>query len=666
MFKIINFLVILVPLFILPLILSAQITDYDTLRIYDIQYVTDPSHYDKSPFLNDTVVVKGLVMNYPRELWVGARWATYIIDYDNFPNPWSGFFIIQHDTFAVNTNFGEVEPGMICYFTGIIDEYVNFTELALLTEPEVPVDIVSTDNPLPQPYPLTTYDITHADNAEQWESMWIYLEDVIITDNDFTSYRAIITDISGGQSYLGDYFLSFYKRLKDETYEWPHTGTRVNLKGFIRNEGIYYSINPRTEYDMGILSNPPLISNLKRNPGSPSSADEVTISANIVDNNSVNESSLHYSINWDDFQKINMANSGDNYSAVIPPQSEGSFVRYFISSFDDVGDYATSPGDTSHMMKYYIVRDGELSIKDIQYNWGYESDISGYAGYEVTIQGVVTSNEEHFSGSYYIQEKDSAWYGLWIKDGNHTFSIGDLVEVTGTVEEEYLVTCLSNVDEATGATFISSGNEVLPVKVNTGDVRSWGEKSEAYESVLLVIENLTITESFPDGLSHNYGEFTVDDGTGGLRVDDASSSFNGNLDSTFIEGERLDYIIGLGYFSFDNYKIIPRDNSDVKRTSSGFIKNEILSIKSFELNQNYPNPFNPETIIKYQLPAAGLVNLNVYNTLGQKVAMLVNEHKPAGTYEVTFDATHLASGVYIYRLTTNSGFSQTKKMILIR
>ena len=88
--------------------------------------------------------------------------------------------------------------------------------------------------------------------------------------------------------------------------------------------------------------------------------------------------------------------------------------------------------------------------------------------------------------------------------------------------------------------------------------------------------------------------------------------------------------------------------------------------KEYHLKQNYPNPFNPETTIHFGLPEAANVKIDVFNNIGQKVAMLVNEHKAAGHYDVTFNAGHLASGVYIYRLATESGFSQTRKMIFIR
>lgn len=85
----------------------------------------------------------------------------------------------------------------------------------------------------------------------------------------------------------------------------------------------------------------------------------------------------------------------------------------------------------------------------------------------------------------------------------------------------------------------------------------------------------------------------------------------------------------------------------------------------FNLAQNYPNPFNPSTVISYRLPVSGDVTLKVYDLLGREVAELVNEEKPAGTYEVTFDASGLSSGVYYYKITAGD-YSETKKMVLLR
>jgi hypothetical protein len=85
----------------------------------------------------------------------------------------------------------------------------------------------------------------------------------------------------------------------------------------------------------------------------------------------------------------------------------------------------------------------------------------------------------------------------------------------------------------------------------------------------------------------------------------------------------------------------------------------------FELRQNYPNPFNPVTMINYQLPMTSDVELSVYNLLGQKVVTLVSERKQAGSHQVEWDASGLASGVYYYRIEAGE-FQDVKKMILIR
>jgi hypothetical protein len=85
----------------------------------------------------------------------------------------------------------------------------------------------------------------------------------------------------------------------------------------------------------------------------------------------------------------------------------------------------------------------------------------------------------------------------------------------------------------------------------------------------------------------------------------------------------------------------------------------------FALEQNYPNPFNPATTIKFSIPQDGFVNLSVYNLLGEKVATLVNTNQKAGRYEVNFDASRFASGVYFYSIEAGS-FKSVKKMLLMK
>jgi hypothetical protein len=80
---------------------------------------------------------------------------------------------------------------------------------------------------------------------------------------------------------------------------------------------------------------------------------------------------------------------------------------------------------------------------------------------------------------------------------------------------------------------------------------------------------------------------------------------------------------------------------------------------------NYPNPFNPSTKIRFVIPKSSFVSLKVYNVLGKEAATLVNEERPAGSYEVEFDALSLPSGVYFYQLRAGN-YIETKKMILLR
>jgi len=92
---------------------------------------------------------------------------------------------------------------------------------------------------------------------------------------------------------------------------------------------------------------------------------------------------------------------------------------------------------------------------------------------------------------------------------------------------------------------------------------------------------------------------------------------------------------------------------------------EVTAPLEFTLEQNYPNPFNPSTVIKYSIPENGFVSLVVYNLLGEKVASLVNGVQDAGRYEISFDASNFASGIYVYSLKSGS-FSSVKKMLLMK
>jgi photosystem II stability/assembly factor-like uncharacterized protein len=152
-----------------------------------------------------------------------------------------------------------------------------------------------------------------------------------------------------------------------------------------------------------------------------------------------------------------------------------------------------------------------------------------------------------------------------------------------------------------------------------------------------------------------------------------------NLDSTAIVGIQHDATAGLQYYmgggSRTPIELLVHDSLAISFNPRFAVDVAELSVNtpvSFALAQNYPNPFNPLTIIKYTIAGAGgqgsgasNVELKVYDVLGREVAVLVNERKTAGSYQVKFDGSHLSSGVYLYRLTAGD-FTQTQKMVLVK
>ena len=113
------------------------------------------------------------------------------------------------------------------------------------------------------------------------------------------------------------------------------------------------------------------------------------------------------------------------------------------------------------------------------------------------------------------------------------------------------------------------------------------------------------------------------------------------------------------------------DDSDIWWVSTSFIDSiksgiSIENPEYFELKQNYPNPFSSSTVISYSLSRPALVELNVYDVLGNKVKELVGGAQAAGSYEIPFDARNLCAGVYFYRLSADGIHSEKKKMLLLK
>ncbi len=160
-----------------------------------------------------------------------------------------------------------------------------------------------------------------------------------------------------------------------------------------------------------------------------------------------------------------------------------------------------------------------------------------------------------------------------------------------------------------------------------------------------------------------FGQYQISNsvfGNGGVPVSSAAYFINSTIGQTLIgKTQNASYQNDIGFW----YSA---------RVYVGIEAVEDQLPKRFELYQNYPNPFNPVTHIKYAVPRSSQVRIEIYNILGQRVRTLLNEEKPPGFYVVEFDASSLASGFYIYRLSARQagmqaeGFVDIRKMIVTK
>lgn len=666
----------------LMLVLGGAVAHAQNFPSFTIRQIQEPpldsllANNDDSPMLGDTVTTVGVVIVPNGDFFVGNRLAVYIQDENG--GPYSGLMVIQHDP-AAPTGFDGVLVGDKIEVTGVVAEFQNqggnpssSTQLEVLTNPVVPVKILAAGVPMPPAQVITADSLSDFVKGEKWESQFIRMNDLVVVSTGLASNQMSAQDATG-LTVLDDHFNNMFNYFSGGG-SWPVPGTLFDVYGFIRGYSTVstiFTVNPPHIDSVFVKSNPPVVQDLARGTGIPTSADnvDVTATAFVGGGGTIQEVVLHYSVDNNAFMQLPMTDTdGDSvYSATIPAQSDGAFVKYFIEAKSTAGETSIVPADTSRGMPFYVVHDGAITIKDVQWT-PFADGNSSLAGYEVTVQGIVMNDTTQFPGAYFLQTSAAPWEGIYVRDNDNKPQPGDMVEITASVQENFGLTRLRNVS---AFSVLSSGNTVPdPVVVNTGDIGTGGSMAEAYEGVLVRVENLVVSNPFPDG-SRNFGEFVVDDGSGGVRVDDAAAMFEGNQDSTFAQGDSIAAVVGHHYYTFGNFKIEPRSDADIigHKTTTGILATEGIPSR-FDLAQNYPNPFNPETKIRYSLEKASKVSLVIYNALGQEVRTLVNERQGEGVYLYTWDGRNNAgvvmpSGIYFTKLVSDERV-KVRKMILLR
>jgi hypothetical protein len=373
------------------------------------------------------------------------------------------------------------------------------------------------------------------------------------------------------------------------------------------------------------------------------------------------------------------------WTADIPGFPLGTFVNYFVRATGSNG-LSVLDRDTAQAKNFYRVANS-LGIFDVQFS-PYDNPvtsniISPLLDQTVTVRGVVTSDSLDN-----LREGNNAPLAIHIQDGRGVFSgvrvvvngfttpagqivRNDSVEVTGTVRESFSYTQI-DARQAAGGSITKIGTATSPITPLVLTTDSLRVLTERFEGMLVQVNNVEVTRRGLTGQEFairqqgatSTNDYPVDDLSGwAFRGGGGSPAINPSADTVRV-GDRFGVLRGIHFFSFSQYKLTPRRTGDFE----GYLfTNEKVNPtpKQFALAQNYPNPFNPITMIRYELPERADVTLKVYDILGREVATLVNARQGQGAYQVPFNASNLASGVYFYRLRAGS-FMQTKKMLLVK
>ena len=154
-------------------------------------------------------------------------------------------------------------------------------------------------------------------------------------------------------------------------------------------------------------------------------------------------------------------------------------------------------------------------------------------------------------------------------------------------------------------------------------------------------------------------------GRGGtiLRTTDGGSNWTQQSSGT------TEWLGGVSFTDSDNGTAVGLGGTILRTTNGGvtFVEEKEIDVipTKYKLSQNFPNPFNPSTKIRYSVPQTSNVVIKVFDILGNEIEILIDEQKNAGTYEITWYAESLPSGIYFYRLQGGS-FVETKKMVLMK
>ncbi|MEW6061311.1 MAG: S8 family serine peptidase [Bacteroidota bacterium] len=419
---------------------------------------------------------------------------------------------------------------------------------------------------------------------------------------------------------------------------------------------------------------------------------------------------------WDNdgsfpYKKIAMTLSGDKYTASIPAQSVDGIIEYFVLAKNSggylpflshsfyVGPDTVKPtisvGDTignsikvtgPYSMSVAVSDDIDVDTTSVQIkymvnNSGVEQtapmtkfSASSYLG-SIVPSSALTSGDII---NYYIvasdnsAAKNTARYPV---TGTKQFTIGK--EVIDNFEnplsgkwnlglwaytDKQKKSGLYSITDSPDSNYQPNSERILSLKTNM-DLSPFSSATVKYDRKFVIdVSDTLYFEVSPDGTNwtslKKLNGASLFWGTDVLSLNSFTGAGNSSVSIRFrlkadATNENKDgaYIDNIEIFT-NNFTVnVPNDLATVPVV--------------FALEQNYPNPFNPVTVIQYSIPSVSFVTLKIFDTIGREVGSPVSELKEPGTYRIHVDASHLASGVYYYKLSAGS-FTSVKKMLIVK
>lgn len=589
---------------------TAQYTVYTIQEIQERSQTSLGNCEDESTYFGDTVIVRGKVvmngaleqLNSAKQVWLQSGNG----------GVWSGIDVYDPIANGTTVNVDNLLAGDSVEIVGVVDEYQGETELIPIGQNAVTILAAS------QPIYSTIVSVgdlndteqnNNLSSGEQWEGAFVEIQNVSVVSLDYFSSGSrvsiLVQDQFGNLINIGDRFLAQRLTASGGTFVAPNVGDQFqSIKGIVLHSknncagssGRGYEIHPfdSTHYVYGAAA--PQISQVEQSLIVPNSSETVDITAEITDvDGTVIDADLYYAIgeSGGTFNNINMTNtSGSTYEATIPAQANGTYVRWYITAEDNDNQVSFYPNSVpANNTRFYKVIDGDLTIKDVQYPL-YSNGNSGYRDIEVTVQGVVTATinttgDGDLGHIFIQQEGENEYAGLWLMDATNLsgLSRGDKIQVTGKIVENFGMTAMDKI--TTAPTTIGTGI-ITPTEVVPDSFGLYELEEEKYESMLLTYkhpttgQNLYVTQKNADGTAP-FGEYRIGmdalDSLSGSRILAGRSSATSSLyvsfvnDSSFAANMNVrPYIVGLGnpltsvtgilYYSFSNWKLLPRNNSD--------------------------------------------------------------------------------------------------------